>query len=141
MAGRTHVPAEEEEDAAELKLPKLFQNARCLMNAEVNFLLSKRVEHLRDTNAESEQQIPQTLTKSLDYVKQFSAYSNKETANQVWMKLSSRELHNFEKAAIGNLAPDSVEEAKALVPSLAKKMKDNEIEAMLADLAVLKKFE
>jgi len=64
--------------------------------------------------------------------------------------LAQRGLHEFEVCTLGNLAPSNAEEARALVPSLdlpvdlelkpdcPAPLTDEEVDAMLADVAALR---
>ncbi|KAJ7559661.1 hypothetical protein O6H91_04G094900 [Diphasiastrum complanatum] len=133
----------EEEDASELKLGEDFLKAKCLMNAEVALILEKKFETLQQLSEDASSQFSQVFEKSLQYVKRFSRYQNPEAVKQVREVLSRNQLAEFEVCVIGNLCPETVEEAKALVPSIAKKdrMDDEQIEQMLADLATIKKYE
>ncbi|KAJ7559662.1 hypothetical protein O6H91_04G094900 [Diphasiastrum complanatum] len=130
----------EEEDASELKLGEDFLKAKCLMNAEVALILEKKFETLQQLSEDASSQFSQVFEKSLQYVKRFSRYQNPEAVKQV---RDRNQLAEFEVCVIGNLCPETVEEAKALVPSIAKKdrMDDEQIEQMLADLATIKKYE
>ncbi|KAI5061225.1 hypothetical protein GOP47_0023730 [Adiantum capillus-veneris] len=139
----------EEEDASELKLGADFEKAKCLMNSEVAVILERKYEQLQQL-PDPANQVSQVFEKSLQYVKRFSRYQNPNAVKQVREVLSRNQLAEFEVCVIGNLCPDTLEEAKALVPSLAKRSKsdddedgitDEKIEQMLADLATIKKFE
>lgn len=136
-------PSVEEEDARELKLGDDFVKAKCLMNAEVALILTRKYEQLTAFSDDAPNQISQVFEKSLQYVKRFSRYSNPEAVKQVRDVLSRNQLAEFEVCVIGNLCPETVEEAKALVPSIAKKgrMDDEKIEQMLSDMATIKTFE
>ncbi|CAK9195543.1 hypothetical protein BDL97_10G102500 [Sphagnum fallax] len=133
----------EEEDASELKLGDDFVKAKCLMNAEVALVLQRKYEQLQQLSEDPVSQISQVFEKSLQYVKRFSRYQNPEAVKQVREVLTRNKLHEFEVCVIGNLCPETVEEAKAVVPSIAKKgrLDDERIETMLTDLATIKKFE
>ena len=58
-------------------------------------------------------------------------------------------LHEFEIVSLGNLLPDTAEEAKAMLPSLRDGVEgireggvpDDALEALLSDLTGYKKFE
>ncbi|KAF3585734.1 hypothetical protein F2Q69_00031174, partial [Brassica cretica] len=70
--------------------------------------------------------------KSLQYVKRFSRI------------LSRHQLTEFELCVLGNLCPETAEEAVAIVPSLKTKGRahsDEAIEKMLNDLSLVKRFE
>lgn len=142
----------EEEDASELRLGEEFVRAKCLMNAEVQQVLQRKYEQLQQLGgnelgggggSNDAAQVSQVFEKALQYVKRVSRYQNPTAVRQVREKLTRNQLHEFELCVIGNLCPDTVEEAKALVPSLTKhgRMDDDAIEAMLADLARTKKLE
>ncbi|CAK9219916.1 unnamed protein product [Sphagnum troendelagicum] len=136
-------PVVEEEDASELKLGEDFVKAKCLMNAEVALVLQRKYEQLQQLSDDPVSQISQVFEKSLQYVKRFSRYQNPEAVKQVREVLTRNKLHEFEVSVIGNLCPETVEEAKAVVPSITKKgrLDDEKIETMLTDLATIKKFE
>ncbi|BBN13826.1 DNA-directed RNA polymerase II subunit RPB4 [Marchantia polymorpha subsp. ruderalis] len=142
MAGKPG-QAIEEEDARELKLGEDFVKAKCLMNAEVALILQRKYEQLQTFSEDAPNQISQVFEKSLQYVKRFSHYQNPNAVKQVRDVLSRNQLAEFEVCVIGNLCPETVEEAKALVPSIAKKgrMDDEKIEQMIQDLATIKTFE
>ncbi|GKF48319.1 DNA-directed RNA polymerase II subunit 4, partial [Tanacetum coccineum] len=58
--------------------------------------------------------------KSLQYVKRFSRYKNPDAVRQVReypQLLSRHQLAEFELCVLGNLCPETVEEAIAMVPS------------------------
>lgn len=56
--------------------------------------------------------------KSLQYVKRFSRYKNPDAVRQVREILSRYQLAEFELCVLGNLCPETVEEAIAMVPSI-----------------------
>ncbi|KAL2623146.1 hypothetical protein R1flu_003351 [Riccia fluitans] len=116
--------AVEEEDARELKLGEDFVKAKCLMNAEVALILQRKYEQLQSFSEDAPNQISQVFEKSLQYVKRFSHYQNPNAVKQVRDVLSRNQLAEFEVCVIGNMCPETVEEAKALVPSIAKKDTD-----------------
>ncbi|KAM2487833.1 hypothetical protein ACFX1W_039705 [Malus domestica] len=134
----------EDEDASELKLGDDFLKAKCLMNSEVAILLEHRCDQMKHMSGESMHQLPQVLEKSLQYVKRFSRFTNQGSVKQVREVLSRYQLAEFELAVIGNLCPETVEEAKAAVPSLKTKGRghdDEAIDRLLNDLMMIKKFE
>ncbi|KAI5069250.1 hypothetical protein GOP47_0015551 [Adiantum capillus-veneris] len=127
----------EEEDASELKLGEDFEKAKCLMNSEVAVILERKYEQIQQLS-DPASQVSQVFEKSFQYVKHFSRYQNPNAVKQVREVLSQNQLAEFEVCVIGNLCLDTLEEAKALVPSLAKRSKSDEDDA---DLATIKKFE
>ncbi|KAG8387411.1 hypothetical protein BUALT_Bualt02G0018700 [Buddleja alternifolia] len=128
--------AEEEENAAELKIPDEFLKAKCLMNSEVALILEHKYEQLQQMGDDPMNQVSQVFEKSLQYVKRFSRYKNPDAVRQV------REYPSL--CVLGNLCPETVEEAIAMVPSIKTRGRahdDEAIEKMLNDLSLIKKFE
>ncbi|KAH9718275.1 DNA-directed RNA polymerase II subunit 4 [Citrus sinensis] len=142
---------EEEENAAELKIGDEFLKAKCLMNCEVAIILHHKYEQLQQTSDDPMNQVSQVFEKSLQYVKRFSRYKNPDAVRQVreypsslWKILSRYQLAEFELCVLGNLCPETVEEAIAMVPSIKTRGRahdDEAIEKMLNDLSLIKKFE
>lgn len=131
---------EVEENAAELKLGDEFLKAKCLMNCEVAVIL----EHKHEQYQQVAEDPSQVFEKSLQYVKRFSRYKNPDAVRQAREILSRYQLAEFELCVLGNLCPETVEEAIAVVPSVKTKgreLDDDTIEKMLNDLALIKKFE
>ncbi|GMY24045.1 DNA-directed RNA polymerase II subunit 4-like [Fagus crenata] len=134
----------EEEDASELKIGDDFLKSKCLMNSEVAILLEHRCEQLKHMSEDSINQFPQVFEKSLQYVKRFSRFTNQDAVKQVREVLSRYQLAEFELAVLGNLCPETVEEATSVVPSLKTKGRGHDhekIEKLLNDLLMIKKFE
>uniref|UniRef100_A0A0E0JUN9 RNA polymerase Rpb4/RPC9 core domain-containing protein n=1 Tax=Oryza punctata TaxID=4537 RepID=A0A0E0JUN9_ORYPU len=139
---------EEEENAAELKIGEEFLKAKCLMNCEVAIILEhkyEQIQHMSDGDPSS--QVSQVFEKSLQYVKRFSRYKNPDAVRQVRETLSRYGLAEFELCTLGNLCPDTTDEASALVPSLRSGGRfvgdpgNDKIDKMLNDLSLIKKFE
>ncbi|TYI05585.1 hypothetical protein ES332_A10G099100v1 [Gossypium tomentosum] len=135
---------EEEENAAELKIGEEFLKAKCLMNCEVALILEHKYEQLQQMSDDPMNQVSQVFEKSLQYVKRFSRYKNPDAVRQVREILSRYQLAEFELCVLGNLCPETVEEAIAMEPSIKTKGRahdDDAIERMLNDLSLIKKFE
>ncbi|CAH8281873.1 unnamed protein product [Eruca vesicaria subsp. sativa] len=135
---------EEEENAAELKIGDEFLKAKCLMNCEVSLILEHKYEQLQQVSEDPMNQVSQVFEKSLQYVKRFSRYKNPDAVRQVREILSRHQLTEFELCVLGNLCPETAEEAVAMVPSLKTKGRthsDEAIEKMLNDLSLVKRFE
>ncbi|KAM6563672.1 hypothetical protein CsatB_023670 [Cannabis sativa] len=131
---------EEEENAAELKIGDEFLKAKCLMNCEVALILERKYDQLQQMSDDPLNQVSQVFEKSLQYVKRFSRYKNPDAVRQV----REYQLAEFELCVLGNLCPETVEEAIAMVPSIKTKGRahdDEAIEKMLNDLSLIKKFE
>ncbi|XP_004288557.1 PREDICTED: DNA-directed RNA polymerase II subunit 4 [Fragaria vesca subsp. vesca] len=135
---------EEEENAAELKIGDEFLKAKCLMNCEVSLILEHKFEQLQQMSDDPRNQVSQVFEKSLQYVKRFSRYKNADAVKQVREILSRYQLTEFELCVLGNLCPETVEEAIAMVPSIKAKGRvhdDEVIDKMLNDIAMIKKFD
>lgn len=135
---------EEEENAAELKIGDEFLKAKCLMNGEVARILDKRLEQLQQMSDDPMNQISQVFEKAHQYVKRFTRFKNNDAVTQVREVLSRYPLTEFELVVIGNLCPESVDEAIAMVPSIKSKgrgLDDDTIAKMLNDLSLIKKFD
>ncbi|XP_050380307.1 DNA-directed RNA polymerase II subunit 4 [Argentina anserina] len=133
---------EEEENAAELKIGDEFLKAKCLMNCEVSLILDHKFEQYQQDDPRN--QVSQVFEKSMQYVKRFSRYKNPGAVKQVREILSKYQLTEFELCVLGNLCPETVEEAIAMVPSIKARGRvhdDDAIDKMLCDLALIKKFE
>ncbi|KAM7514267.1 hypothetical protein LguiA_003850 [Lonicera macranthoides] len=160
---------EEEENAAELKIGDEFLKAKCLMNCEVALILEHKYEQLQQMSEDPMNQVSQVFEKSLQYVKRFSRYKNPDAVRQVreyppliciassliWKMVSKFEIVTIYQSLVldedlatlcvlGNLCPETVEEAIAMVPSIKSRGRghdDEAIEKMLNDLSLIKKFE
>ncbi|MCL7050743.1 hypothetical protein MKW94_016314 [Papaver nudicaule] len=125
---------QEEENAAELKIGEEFLKAKCLMNCEVALILDRKYDQLQAMSSDPMSQVSQVFEKSQQYVKRFSRYKNADAV---------RQLAEFELCVLGNLCPETADEAKAMVPSITTKERgctDENIEKMLGDLSLIKKF-
>ncbi|XP_076472375.1 DNA-directed RNA polymerase II subunit RPB4-like [Babylonia areolata] len=129
----------QEDDAAELRFPKEFENAETLMISEVQMLL----EHRKQTNesAEEEQELSDVFMKTLNYCRRFSKFKNRETMTAVRNDLQQKKLHKFELAALANLCPETAEEAKTLIPSLEGRYQDDELQQILDDIKTKRSFQ
>jgi len=127
-----HFISTEDEDAAELKLGPDFTESLCILNSEAAILLEFSQQTHEST--ESETELSSVFLKTLVYVKRFSKYKNKTAVKEVRSLLTKKGLEEYEIASLSNLCPESCEEAKVLIPSLAKKFTDEELDSILNDL-------
>lgn len=141
--------AEEPEDATKLELGPEFDDAQVLMIAEVNVVLDT-YESKRE--AEGVDDKPNAIfEKCHEYCKRFNRFENVEAVKAVRVLLTGveetlgegRYLFEFEVGVLGNLVPDSAQEARALVPSLndERNLTDEEIEAILFQLNSFKSMQ
>lgn len=78
------------------------------------------------------------LRKTQEYLSIFARFRNEETVTAVENLLKSTEnadLHPFEVAQLGSLACEEADEAKTLIPSLAKKKTDEELQLILSQVS------
>lgn len=76
----------------------------------------------------------EVLRKTQEYLSVFARFRNEQTVSAVENLLKSPEnqdLHPFEVAQLGSLACDEAEEAKTLIPSLADKRSDEDLQVLL----------
>ncbi|KAJ6218088.1 hypothetical protein RDWZM_009245 [Blomia tropicalis] len=121
-----------DENAAELQFPKEFEDADTLLISEVNMLLQHRIK--QNETSEDEQEFSEVFTKTHNYTTRFSRFNNRDTITTVRGILNQKKLHKFELAQIANLAPETPEEAKGLIPSLEGRFQDDELHAVLDDI-------
>ncbi|KAL9224776.1 hypothetical protein vseg_000781 [Gypsophila vaccaria] len=136
---------EEKENAVEVKLgwDFMIMKEKCLMNGEVALILERRLEQMQQLSEDAINGMPQIFEKSLHYVNKFSRYKSPDAVRQVREILTRHQLAEFELAVLGNLCPETVEEAIAMVPSLKDKgraISHDSTDKMLNDLALVKKF-
>jgi DNA-directed RNA polymerase II subunit RPB4 len=82
--------------------------------------------------------VARILTKTIDYLDAFARFKQKENVEAVERLLGSHtELSKFERAALGSLCPDGVEEAKTLIPSLDTKINDDDLQELLEEMGKL----
>ncbi|KAF2733265.1 hypothetical protein EJ04DRAFT_495607 [Polyplosphaeria fusca] len=79
-----------------------------------------------------------SITQFMDYLDVFSRYKQSENLHAMSGLLDSHsELSSVEKAMLGSLACDSSDEAKTLIPSLANKISDENLQALLDEMSKL----
>jgi DNA-directed RNA polymerase II subunit RPB4 len=82
--------------------------------------------------------VDRSITQFLDYLETFSRYKANENLHATTGLLEPHsELSSVEKAMLGSLACDSSDEAKTLIPSLANKISDEELQALLDEMSKL----
>lgn len=134
-----------EENSAELKFPKEFEAAETLLVSEVHMLL----EHRKQQNEQQDdmQELSEVFLKTLSYCQRMSRFKNRETIRAIRQLLTSKQLansetlHKFEVSQLGNLCPETSEEAKSLIPSLENKLDDEELQDLLASMQTKKTFQ
>ncbi|KAL9100599.1 MAG: hypothetical protein Q9163_004036 [Psora crenata] len=130
-------PGGEEEATTELKLGE-FQNVPTLTLSEARLLINAVMDHRRQQRQVNE---TETLIKTQDYLDVFARFKQKENIEAVERMLASRvELELFERSQLGSLCCESAEEAKTLIPSLANKISDVDLQELLDDISKLRNF-
>lgn len=94
-----------EEDASLLAFDEILNDSLFLSVSDVFFLMENKIEE----------------NKTKKYVSLFSSITKQEFVQDLRKTLSAFGLHGFEVAQLINLMPESVEEAKCIIPSLYKK--------------------
>ena len=130
-------PGGDEEATAELKLGE-FQNVPTLTLSEARLLINAVMEHRKASREVTE---TETLIKTQDYLDIFARFKQKENIEAVERMLAGHtELELFERSQLGSLCCESAEEAKTLIPSLAGKIGDVELQGLLDDITKLRNF-
>ncbi|ROT36995.1 RNA polymerase Rpb4 [Sodiomyces alkalinus F11] len=113
-----------------------FQNVDTLTLSEaslvINALVAKRRGDRKNVNE------TEMLTQTLNYLDAFSRFRQKENVEAVERLLSAhKQLAKFERAQLGSLCCETAEEAKTLIPSLADKIGDEELQELLDEISKL----
>ena len=131
------------EAGAVLKLGE-FANETTLNLSEARIVLLKTLQ-AREKNGKVLDST-ETLEKTKDYLEIFSVFKDQAEAQQVEGIINAFgiELEKFEKSQLGSLVPTCADEAKALIPSLEKKVEDGilgeeDLEGICRELQRLKR--
>ncbi|KAK3330302.1 HRDC-like protein [Apodospora peruviana] len=133
---RSRVTAPEEDVAEEVLKLGEFQDVDTLTLSEaslvINALMTKRRKDRKERNETD------ILNATLDYLDAFARFKQKENVEAVERLLSPhKELTKFERAQIGSLCCDSADECKTLIPSLADKISDEDLQELLDEMGKL----
>lgn len=141
------------EASKELRLGE-FADDLTLNLSEARIILDKSIEARRKRLLEQNPnaQLPrdtETLAKTREYLEYFAVFkdvSDAELAERTINSYSSggMVLERFEKSQLGSLVPTCADEAKALIPSLEKKVEEGviqeeDLEALCRELTRIKK--
>lgn len=112
--------------------------------SEARIVLLKTLSHRAALGATYEE--TETTAKTRDYLEIFAVFKELAEAQQVEGIIDSygKGLERFEKSQLGSLVPTCAEEAKALIPSLERKVEEgtineDELEAICRELQRLKR--
>ncbi|KAI8917075.1 HRDC-like protein [Powellomyces hirtus] len=126
-------------DSSLAQLGAEFDKAKCLLIPEVKVILDR--EKRQHGKVGVERPHNEVLEKTLAYCTRFSAYTNPHTVRNLKRTIDQSRWYPFEIALMANLSIETVEEARALIPSLDReKMDDNEIQNTLNELQNLRKY-
>ncbi|KAG8421460.1 hypothetical protein J3458_003341 [Metarhizium acridum] len=128
-------PPGNEEASATLNLGE-FQDVDTLTLSEaalvLNALVAKRRNDRKNVNE------TEMLNQTLNYLDHFARFTQKENVEAVERLLSAhKDLAKFERAQLGSLCCENADEAKTLIPSLADKIKDEDLQDLLDEISKL----
>ncbi|KAI0000076.1 HRDC-like protein [Xylariaceae sp. FL0662B] len=110
-----------------------FENVDTLTVSEAYLVVNAVTEKRRKTNKNINQ--TEILSQTLNYLDAFARFRGKETVEAVERLLSSyQELSKFERAQLGSLCCENADEAKTLIPSLADKISDDDLQGLLDEM-------
>ncbi|KAI9824210.1 MAG: RNA polymerase B [Thelocarpon impressellum] len=140
---RTREPAQGDEEAgADLKLGE-FHGVPSLSLSEARLLINVVMDKRREKSAGPGAAVQDTemLVKTQDYLDVFARFKLKENIEAVERLLVAREnLDPFERSQLGSLCCESAEEAKTLIPSLANKESDADLQELLDEITKLRHY-
>ncbi|KAK3059130.1 RNA polymerase B [Extremus antarcticus] len=150
LSRRRPPPTGDEETTSVLRLGE-YTDVPCLSVSEANTILQKVIEarNKPDDNGRKPPAMPNTdvFTKTADYLKSFARFNGEQAVQQVESvssKLVGRGggegITGFERAQLGTLCCDTVEEARTLIPSLEGKVSDDDLQQVLDDISKLRDF-
>ncbi|KAM0437658.1 hypothetical protein ACHAPT_002022 [Fusarium lateritium] len=128
-------PPGNEEASTVLNLGE-FQEVDTLTLSEAALVLNALVAKRRNDrkNVNETEMLNQTLT----YLDHFARFTQKENVEAVERLLSAhKSLAKFERAQLGSLCCENADEAKTLIPSLADKIKDEDLQDLLDEISKL----
>ncbi|MCJ1474315.1 RNA polymerase B [Lambiella insularis] len=130
-------PTGDEEATTDLKLGD-FQHVPTLTLSEARLLINAVMDHRKSQRKVEETEV---LIKTQDYLDVFARFKQKENIEAVERMLATKdELELFERSQLGSLCCETAEEAKTLIPSLANKINDLDLQALLDDISKLRNF-
>ncbi|CAO1636945.1 unnamed protein product [Parajaminaea phylloscopi] len=154
----------EQEDATQGKFPEGFSDetsdhVNTINISEALTLLREKLDDPdRASGAAAKDAANPVLSKTIEYLETFSRYKDLDTVKQLRNLLMEHSpeyameeeengvtsgnlgLTGFERAQLANLAVETVEEAKNLVPTLETK-DDAQLQTLIEELSTLRKFQ
>ncbi|KAF2648745.1 hypothetical protein K491DRAFT_722294 [Lophiostoma macrostomum CBS 122681] len=142
---RPKPPAQQEEElGAEPKLGD-FEDVHALSVSEAHAVITavhaqrkKKDAGMNPLGGDRVHNDSQQINQFLEYMETFARYKEAHNLHALSATLESHpELTSVEKAMLGSLACDSADEAKTLIPSLANKATDEELQELLDEMSKL----
>ncbi|KAF4982404.1 hypothetical protein FDECE_17515 [Fusarium decemcellulare] len=129
-------PSQQAEEAGEVLQLGEWQDVDTLTVSEaalvVNAVLAKRGINRNNV------QHNEILQRSLEYFDTFARFKSRENIEAVERLLSAhQELSKFERAQLGSLCYTDADEAKAVIPSLANKITNEDLQDLLNEIGKL----
>ncbi|KAI9350736.1 HRDC-like protein [Obelidium mucronatum] len=133
----------DDEDASENKFGREFQDAQALLIAEVKVLLDANEEKRLAGDEPMSSASSEIKRKTVDYCARFGRFTDKQTIKEVRQLFPIDQFSQFEAAQLANLGCETAEEAKILIPSLAKRdeLDDATLQDLLDQMSTLRKFQ
>ncbi|GFH15127.1 RPOL4c domain-containing protein, partial [Haematococcus lacustris] len=96
-----------------------YKESYALTNSELNMVLDQYIQQKQQRVGPSYQPAP-VVKKTKEYVARFANCQNKEMLRAMRLMLQNHNVKAYEAAILGNLMPDSADEAFAVLPSLKR---------------------
>ncbi|KAI7836858.1 hypothetical protein COHA_009311 [Chlorella ohadii] len=122
-----------------------FKDAKVMTLGEAGLVLEDVSQRLQ--RRDPDWQPNAMMLKAVEYAQRFSGNKNRDTLQKIRELLANRRLSEMELGLVASLSIETADEAKKLVPSLAaptearEQLSDEELEAMLKELATYREFE
>lgn len=140
------------EAGKELRLGE-FSDDPTLNLSEARIIIDRSLEarrkHVSQRNGETDKTAfrdTETVSKTKDYLELFAVFKEMADAEQAERTINTyaQGMERFERSQLGSLVPTNADEAKALIPSLEKKVEDgvvneSDLEALCIELNKIKR--
>ncbi|OCK88487.1 uncharacterized protein K441DRAFT_690580 [Cenococcum geophilum 1.58] len=141
------VIAADEEIGTELKLGE-FQNVVALSVSEARAVITavhgarrKKDPSSNPLGGDKIHNDSEPITKFIEYMEMFARFKQTENLHALSNVLDSHpEFAPVERAQLGSLCCETADEAKTLIPSIANKISDADLQEMLDEMQKLRQF-
>ncbi|OCK76182.1 hypothetical protein K432DRAFT_152858 [Lepidopterella palustris CBS 459.81] len=139
--------AQDEEIGTELRLGE-FQNVVALSVSEARAVITavhgarrKRDPASNPLGGDKIHNDSEPIIKFLEYMEMFSRFKQTENLHALSNLIDSHpEFAPVERAQLGSLCCETADEAKTLIPSIANKIHDDELQELLDEMQKLRQF-